>query len=213
MLPRWSLLHADTLKRFAAEMMVIVLGILVALYFDGLVEQRKERKLVTEAKSAVGKELAENRRELADVMAENVESRKKIVASIASIDKVLKNESTKVDLSWSASTAELGAAAWLTAQQSGALAHMTYAEITRFNDLYERQRDYLRQQERLSDHVLVAVGRLDTIKDTETTWSRDVLSSMRALLVTALQQLSVVQTLGQAMLKSYDRALGSAGAA
>ena len=205
MLPRWSLLQVDNLKRFAAEMIVIVLGILIALFFDGLVEERKERKLVAEAKAGIAKELAANRAELAKSLGENAENRKKIVATVAIIDRLLKKEPGSWSVNWGANLAELREAAWETARESGALAHMTHAEIARFSETYGRQRDYLRQQERLMDHVFLLLGQFDTLSEIEgKDWSPEVLRSMRAAMVTSLQALSTVQLAGNAILKSYD---------
>ena len=55
---------ASRLRWLGAELLVIVLGVLVALWFDGVREQRSDLEDETLLLSALAAEVAENRRRL-----------------------------------------------------------------------------------------------------------------------------------------------------
>lgn len=193
--------RAAALKPFGAEMITIVLGILIALGFDGLAERQKERRLVAQAKESIRKELADNKRELEGVLEANVENRKKVDAIITAIDQLLQKKTGELDFKLHLLHADLAAAGWETAQHSGALAHMDYDDIRRYTRVYGQQRDYLRLQERLLDQfIIVAVGRpAAEIKGLD----HPELQAYRQGLRTVIQHMSAVRQVGQALVQAY----------
>ena len=54
----------DTARRFTFEIAAITAGILIALSIDAVVERQRERALVSQARTAVAREIADNRQDL-----------------------------------------------------------------------------------------------------------------------------------------------------
>ena len=69
--------QATTLKRFLFEITTIIVGVLIALSFDGIADWRRNQQLVREAKANLRTELRDNREAVAGFL-KGVEEKRKI---------------------------------------------------------------------------------------------------------------------------------------
>jgi hypothetical protein len=142
-----------SLRSFARELITIIAGILIALAFDGMADRHQERKLAQEAVANMRSEIADNRNDLNGARKGYPGMRKHLEENLAAIGMLQRGEKPKsftrrIPLH----TVGLTDSSLETAQATGALRHMDYAEARRYADLFAVQAEFLRQQARLVDH-------------------------------------------------------------
>jgi hypothetical protein len=142
-------------KDFGIQLITVTAGILIALSLEGVRESIHDRALVREARENIHREIADNRRELDGELAVTAERGKKIDAALRFANELLKNKHTEVhQIELGLNFPTLSAASWQTAERTGALAHMDYAEVQKYAALYSFQ-EFLAEQHR---HALAALS-------------------------------------------------------
>jgi hypothetical protein len=140
-------------KSFARELITITAGILIALAFDGMADRHQERKLAREAVANMRSEIADNQRDLDGARKGYAVMRSCLEENLAALEMLQRGQRPKsftrmIPLH----TVGLTNSSLETAQATGALRHMDYAEARRYADLFAVQGEFLRQQARLVDH-------------------------------------------------------------
>ena len=130
----------DTARRFTFEIAAITAGILIALSIDAVVERQRERALVSQARTAVAREIADNRQDLERGF-ESLERRlDDLTQALRFADEMLRARKSDVhELNFGFSFPSLNRSAWQTAERTGALGLMDYDEVKEFSELYELQ--------------------------------------------------------------------------
>jgi hypothetical protein len=122
------------------QLTTITLGVLIALSFDALLRWNDDRALVAEARANIALELEGNRGELADHLARYEERMARLDNVLELLDQQDAGvELTKGEMSFFVNFPSLNDAAWRTAQQTGALALMEYADVQPLAELYALQ--------------------------------------------------------------------------
>jgi hypothetical protein len=152
--------HAiHTWKDFGVQLITITAGILIALSLEGVRESMHNRALVREARENIRREIADNKREVDNEIAGMADRGNKIDAAMRFANELLKAKHTDIhQLSLELSFPTLSAASWQTAERTGALAHMDYAEVQKYAALYAFQEFLAAQHRRALDTLVGAIG-------------------------------------------------------
>jgi hypothetical protein len=149
-------------KDFLLHLVIITMGLLIAVGIEGCVELHREHKLVKEARATMREEIQHNSNEVKEAegkLDQQAEALKKNMATLTLIlenpkDKAARNASINADFSITG----LRDTAWKTAQTTGALSFMPYAEAQRYSDVYGSQKDFLDQQDKILEDEAQFLG-------------------------------------------------------
>jgi hypothetical protein len=136
-----------TKKEFMFHMFTVVLGILIALGLEGIVEWAHHRALVREARANIATELRHNRETIAKALPElkaRQQQLRNIISLAAELEKTHKLNQQSVGFDFS--SYELYSTAWKTASVSGAVTYMDYEELKNYTDAYDDQQNFITVQ-------------------------------------------------------------------
>jgi hypothetical protein len=136
-------------KDFFLHLLTVVLGILIALSLEGLIEWRHHRSLAEEARSNLTAEIRENRQLLTGGLAAAPDAEQRLKATIEAIEAYRKNrgDDRTSKLDWGFGLFPLRATAWSTAASTGALSYMEYSEVQGYTTAYVLQEEFLTMQQ------------------------------------------------------------------
>lgn len=129
-------------------MLTIVLGILIALGLDGLIEWGHHRSLVHEARANLAAEIRNNKETIDKALPEIRQSEKQLEQISSVLRQMEEGKSFNGNLSYRFTGYEIYSTAWKTAATSGATAYMDYNELKNYTDIYDLQHVYLSLQDR-----------------------------------------------------------------
>jgi hypothetical protein len=141
-------------KDFLLHLVIITVGLLIAVGIEGCVELHREHKLVREARATMRDEIQHNSNSMKDTLVSIKKQRATMEKNIDTLTRIQENPENK-ELQKGASIAAdysmvgLRDTAWKTAQTTGALSFMPYAEAQRYSDVYGAQKDFLDQQDKI----------------------------------------------------------------
>jgi len=196
-------------KDFLIQLGTITAGVLIALSLEGVRETIRDRALVREARENIRRELLDNKRGVDGEIAKMNERAKQFDATMRYTDDLLKKKKSDVH------TVQLGfdfptlsIASWQTAERTGALAHMDYAEVQKYAGVYIAQDFCLQQQHRAFDAVSAALGILTTAEngDLETAAPAE-LERFRQQVIALHSVLFVEEQLARGLSEDYKKAL------
>lgn len=134
-------------KEFMFHMFTVVLGILIALGLEGIVEWAHHRALVREARANIAIELRHNKETIENALPQIADRKKQLQHVISTIDEIEKTRKLAAhSLGYKFESYELYSTAWKTASVSGAVTHMDYEELKDYTDIYDLQQDFLTVQ-------------------------------------------------------------------
>jgi hypothetical protein len=149
-----------TLADYVFQFITIAAGVLIALFASGLTEIYNNRQLVAQARATIAREIADNKKDLDTTMASFASDRKALDNAVQfAADLLTTKKTTITSLELHYNMADLLATAWHTAERTGALSHMEYAEVQRYSKLYDFQ-DLFVQQQRITLSQLAAASAL-----------------------------------------------------
>ena len=136
-------------KDFCLHLLTVILGILIALSLEGLIEWRHHRSLAEEARSNLTAEIRENRQLLTRGLAAAPEAEQRLKTTIEVIAAYRTNhrDNGSSDLDWSFGLFPLSGTAWSTAASTGALGYMEYSEVQGYTRAYVLQEEFLTLQQ------------------------------------------------------------------
>ena len=130
-----------TRKSALLELVIVVAGVLIALSVDTVREWRNERALAAEARANLLSEIGENKQDLDKVLQRFDRAEAEFRKGHAAATNLLAGRPLGIDsLNFGFEMAELSAAAYATAEITGAFAFMDYADVREFSSLYDLQR-------------------------------------------------------------------------
>ena len=133
-----------TVREFFVHLLIVTLGILIALSFEGLLEWRHHRSLVREARDNLALEIADNKKTIDDDLPKIAASEEQLKHTISVVQNLeTTHSSPQGTLGSSLPFTSLHATAWDAANRSGAVSYMPYSEVTKYTDLYELQQVFL----------------------------------------------------------------------
>ncbi len=194
---------ADYLFQFVT----ITAGVLIALLINGVVELSNNRRLVADARATIAREIADNKRDVDATLTgikgdlENFESAIKFANDMLTAKKTNINK-----LDFHLNLAELSSSAWRTAERTGALSHMDYAEVQKYSKLYDSQDLIVQQQRNLVGQLAAATAILSPGFNPDNPNPRD-LELFRERLMTLRASLSLHADMARGLAKNYAEAL------
>lgn len=194
-------------KDFLLHLVTITAGILIAFSLEGVRESIRDRALVREARENIARELADNKKEVDGDLA-GLDTRKRdLTAALQFADDLLKTRHTTFkELKLGFSVADLGTASWQTAERTGALAHMDYAQVQKFARVYVVQDLYATQQRRAVEHLSAASAIFAGGNDPTLAPASD-LERFRQQVLELRSDLSIQEQLARRLSEIYKQAL------
>lgn len=198
----------DTLREFGFQLTTIIAGILIALWVDGLVEARRERALVRDAHAAIGRELAENLEALNGVLPTLDEHERALRVGLRFADDMRKRGKSGItELNFGFVIPSLNRASWQSAERTGALGYMAFADVKAYAEIYELQElvvtDQRAQFGRISD---VTARLLGGEKGDPHLMRPAEVEAFRSRILDALGAAATHRSLTTALVKAYKRA-------
>jgi hypothetical protein len=142
-------------KDFFLHLFTITVGLLIAVGIEGCVELHREHTLVKEARATLREEIDHNANAMKYAVTTIGRNRQVIQSDMDALTKIQEHPADKslqhVALNAAFNIQSLNSAAWKTAQSTGALSYMPYAESQRYSDVYESQQMFLTQQDKILD--------------------------------------------------------------
>jgi type II secretory pathway pseudopilin PulG len=126
-----------SLRDFFVHLLIVILGILIALGLEQVIEAHHRAKLASNAVASFRSELTANRARVTAVMAAMPRIRKQIADEIAAVKGAPTNASAPIHLAYPPIEFDLVSSAnWETAIATQALHEIPEEEATRFSDAY-----------------------------------------------------------------------------
>jgi hypothetical protein len=126
-----------SLRAFVFELIIVTLGVLIALSADSVRQWIQERRLVGEAKATITQELAANRRDL-DRKLGDENSQTNVDNALQLVDELLTAKKSAIrTFEVGFHLAELSEVSWRTAERTGTLSKMAYADVQRYSQVYD----------------------------------------------------------------------------
>ena len=196
-------------KDFGLQLVTITAGVLIALSFDGIRESFHNRALVREARENIRREIADNKREIDGEILHVAARGKQIDTALQFAHQLLKSKKTDIDhLELRLDFPTLSTASWQTAERTGALAHMVYAEVQKYATLYDFQSIIAAQHRRALDTMSMALGIMaDSEGGDPRNASADELERFRQQIVALKSILFVEEQMSQTASERYRKAL------
>lgn len=142
---------------YVFQFITIMTGVLIASLANGMIERSKDRELVAQARATLQREIADNQKDLAVTVASYARDTESLNAALRFADDMLSTGKTSVSsLQLHYNMADLFDTSWRTAERTGALSHMEYAEVQRYSKLYDFQEFFIDQQRGAVGHLSAA---------------------------------------------------------
>ena len=149
MAPRLPPLSPGTLGKFAFEITTITIGILIALWIDGVREQRRDDALVRTAREQLTREIADNLRDVEQTQTSRDAHAASLTQALQLIDDLRASRTpSAAPTAMGLSSPSFPRSSWDTAGRTGALALMDYNDVKTFSEIYDLQDLVDRAQER-----------------------------------------------------------------
>jgi hypothetical protein len=149
-------------KDFLLHLVIISVGLLIAVGIEGLVELHREHKLVAEARATMREEIQHNADQMKEAVVNLDRQAATMKKNIETLTRIQENpkdkESQNASINADFSTLGLRDTAWKTAETTGALSFMPYAESLRYSNVYSSQQDFLIQQSKILDDEAQFLG-------------------------------------------------------
>ena len=195
-----------SVKDFLLQLLTITVGVLIALSIEGILEWRHHRALVAEAREMIAREIDDNRRDLAGELAGVAKRNKDLGDVLQFTNELLAGRKTDVQtISPGASLASLNAASWQSAERTGALSYMDYAEVKEYSKIYSLQELFSAQQRTVLASVTSSLSILAQ-GDPHKAPPRD-LEIFRSHLLTTVAEMTAEEQLGRQLLALYEESL------
>jgi|ERR1700761_2082069 hypothetical protein len=140
---------------FFLHLFTITVGLLIAVGIEAAVERHQHRELAAEARDTMTAEIRKNSSNVADALKDIDQEQQKLKDNLDRVRKVQLNPSDPtardLHLDITFNTTGLEDTGWRTAQVTGALAFMPYAESERYTSIYRVGDEFLKSQDQLSE--------------------------------------------------------------
>lgn len=151
---------------FFLHLFTITIGLLIAVGIEAAVEHHQHRELAREARQTMTEEIRKNAGTINEAIGDITSEQQRMEENLAAVRKVQLNpndpSANNLHLNASYNSTGLEDTGWRTAQATGALAFMPYAESKKFSGIYGMVQGFLEEEDKLSDdeaHFLGTVQR------------------------------------------------------
>ena len=199
--------HAiHSVKDFLLQLLTISVGILIALALEGSLEWSHHRRLVHEAAANLTAEIHENQAEINKSIQGLRTSEQQLKQMVALVHQLQQNRATPVNnvtFNWTLN--ELHAISWSTANATGAIAYMDYAEVKRYTRVYDLQQQFMTAQNRAFDSIMAVYGLSTLLQRDMRKVSDSELAQAERVLGLALANANTVESLENVLNEEYAK--------
>jgi hypothetical protein len=196
-----------SIKDFLVHLVTITAGVLIALSFEGVREWMHHRSLVREAKENIVREITENKGYIDRAAGRIQEERKDLERALTWATDLLTKKTTDVkQVTLGTVMPQLTTASWRTAERTGALGFMSYADVKDLAQIYDLQDVYTKNRLQKLERLAVALGIFQDKAEQGHEQPAD-LQSMRAELHALLGNLWAEAQLAHDLSRMYEQGL------
>ncbi len=124
---------------------MIVTGILIALGLEAAIESNHHRNLVHEAQENLAREMSDNKKSVDGALANLGKQEQDLRNALRWARELTDKRKTDVhELNLGFNIPTLSAASWRTAEVTGALGYMKYADVQKYSEVYDTQELFTR---------------------------------------------------------------------
>jgi hypothetical protein len=194
-------------KDFLLHLLTITIGILIALSLEGIVEWRHHRALVHEAEENLRNEILDNKKEL-DGKLKTIPEREKERQHILDVirDVLSRKKLHEVQINLTSNHSDLSVASWNTAEHTGALALMGYAQVKKYSEAYGAQQQFNQLQDKELESTIAALQMFRAGADPNKLSDRE-LEAEKQQIMTTLAFLLAEKQVGQQLSDKYAKVL------
>jgi hypothetical protein len=172
-----------TVRDFLLHLLTITIGLLIALGLEATVEHIHHRSLVREARANMASEIADNQRAVTEFLANLDKDQKAGKQGLATLEEIRHTHNSKgKNFAYHWSFSELEDTSWKTAQVTGAIAFMDYAEAKRYSEIYNTQKLFADAE----DQSMEAVNSIGMAGDPAQLTSEQLLALQHSIAVAML---------------------------
>jgi hypothetical protein len=126
-------------KDFLIQLLTITTGVLIALSLEGLLEWNHHRQLVREARATLAREIADNKSALEVHLGGSDERMQDANVSLKLVNELLRDKKSDIrEFRLAFHLPTLSAAAWQSADRTGAITYMEYSVVQDYARLLRR---------------------------------------------------------------------------
>jgi hypothetical protein len=197
-----------TVREFGFQLSTISAGILIALWIDSLVEARRERAIVRDAHEALAREIADNLRALSGSLPSLDEHERALRTGLRFTDDLRKRGKTDIrSLNFVIVMPSLNRASWQSAERTGALGYMAFADVKAYAEIYDLQDLVVADQRQQLVKISEVTARLFAGENEDPTLLRGAeLETFRSRILDALGAATTHKTLAVQLEKAYKEA-------
>lgn len=189
------------------ELAIVTAGVVIALSFDGVREWMAHRSVATEARATRLTEIRENKKALDGVLKSIGTNQENYRVAYTAAGNLLAGKPLGTNsISIGFGVANLSAAAYATAEITGAFSYMPYEDVRRFASVYDIQARYDALQDQSITHVAGVAAPLLLTRDPVDV-SRPELEEWKRQLRTAIGALDIQRQLAEGLSGAYAEIL------
>lgn len=192
-------------KDFLLHLLTITIGLLIALSLEGCVEWRHHRTLVREAEDGLRTEIDRNAQVVGSLKKQIQEQQKQLNQDLQVVAQLqIHPVATNQEMSFGFGLQGFDDVSWKTAQSTGALGYMTYADARAYSEIYSTQDEvYTAEREVVDDVMRAASSPSTTGKDWKP--SPAELDQLRDRIGMLRMRLNLLNSLVDALDRSYGK--------
>lgn len=192
---------------YVFQFVTIALGVLIALMTNTWVDWRNDRQLVAEARATITREIADNKKELEQTSESFSRDHDALANALKFASDMLATHKTSIhSLNLHFNLADLSNTSWHTAERTGALSHMDYAEVQKYSKLYDFQDLFIQQQRTALAQLSQASAIISSDFDPDNPNVKD-LEDFRERVMQLQATMRIQRDFADRLSKSYDEAL------
>jgi hypothetical protein len=144
-----------SVREFCVHLLTVIIGILIALSLEGLLERHHHRSLLHEARANIAAEIRENQERLQRGLAAAPAAEAELRRTMEVMEAHRRNpQAPWSDFNWGFGLFPLASTAWSSAASTGAISYMDYSEVQLYTRAYLLQDQFLSVQQSALDRWL-----------------------------------------------------------
>jgi hypothetical protein len=199
-----------TWKEFLVHLGTITIGLLIALSLEGWVEWMHHRHLVHEAEASLRDEIAHNSNSLLGSISQLRQQESDLRHDVDVLKVVIRDHKMPKDqhMEIGFHMQEFDNVSWKTAQSTGALAYMPYAQAKEYAQIYATQDELNAAQHQAARDAILSLAPFVDAKDSDPDLSPEAAAAIKDKIETLQGQLILVDSLVSLLDKEYKDFLG-----
>ena len=195
-----------SLRGLATHLGLVIVGVLIALSFEGVATWREHRALVRDARANLLNEVRDNRNTLAERLKQIPQETDQLIRALDVSIALQQHKPIDGNMELGFKAADLQTASHATAEVTGAFALMEYDEVKRYASLYNRQNVFVKTQDQATEDLTRALAGVSFLSRNEPASARE-LEDWSAAIRQTMASLFIEGEQGASLLKHYDSVL------